>query len=414
MSLLIGYDLCDDYSQISIAATEDRNVISLPVVMGAEKYCIPTCMVKRRNVNQWLFGDEAIKNADEGFLVEKLFSRACGGETILIENEEFEPVSLLSLFLKHTMRKLTHSFDWNDVRYILITVDDLNTRAVDVLREATEGWDMKDSEVRFISHSESFFYYTMNQPEELRLHKVELLDYDGDRLKSSMLSTNSHMRPHVTMIEERTFDLPEKNDAGLLEICREIMDSEAISSVYLSGEGFEGDWDRETVRYLCMQRRVFQGRNLYTKGVCYAALDLYDGGALSGSDIYLDKDKLKSNIGINLISGGAEKYFTITDAGVNWFDVSSHMEVMLGKDKEIRIVVTPITGNNVRCVVLRADDIPDRPDRACRVKLDFTMKSVDILNCSITDLGFGEIFPATGNVMNEEINISDREGGRAV
>ena len=72
-------------------------------------------------------------------------------------------------------------------------------------------------------------------------------------------------------------------------------------------------------------------------------------------------------------------------------------------------MITPITGNDVRCVVLRADALPDRPERACRVKLDFIMESVDILKCTITDLGFGEIFPATGNVMEERINISDRE-----
>lgn len=413
MKVVIGYDLCDDYSQISIAATEDRNVISLPVVVGEEKYCIPTCMTRKHSVNQWVFGEEALKNADDGFMVKELLSAACSGEEIIIENESYAPVSLLTLFLKHTMRKVTRAYEWSDVVCIFITVEELDTRTVDVLREATAGWEMNDCRIRFISHAESFFYYTMNQPEELRMRRVELLDYDGEAVRSSMLSTNTHMKPHVTMIDSRKFELSAKDDLQLLEICRELMDSESVSSVYLSGEGFEGDWEKETIRYLCQKRRVFQGRNLYTKGACYAALDLADGSVLAGSDIYLDRDKLKSNIGINLISRGAEKYCPVTDAGVNWFDVSARLDVMLGKEKEIRITITPITGSDVRCVVIRADALPDRPERACRVKLEFSMLSADVLRCSMTDLGFGEIFPATGNIMEEKINISDREGGRA-
>ena len=255
----------------------------------------------------------------------------------------------------------------------------------------------------------SFFYYTVNQPEEMRKYKVALLDYNDNAIKASMLSTNRHVRPAVTLIDEKKYRFDKKDDEKLLDICRQFMDSEIVSSVYLSGDGFEGDWEKETIKYLCMKRRVFQGRNLYTKGACYAAIDMAEGSPLIDTELYLGKDKLKSNIGIDLITDGTENYHPIIDAGVNWFDCREHMDVMIGHDREIRIIITPISGTGRRVVVMRADNMPDRPERACRVRLDFTMKSDEIMECRITDMGFGEIFPATGNVMTEKINLSDKE-----
>ncbi|MBR1876599.1 MAG: hypothetical protein IJ805_05790, partial [Lachnospiraceae bacterium] len=78
------------------------------------------------------------------------------------------------------------------------------------------------------------FYYTASQNQQLKLHKVCLLDYDGRIVTTSMLNTNRLMRPNVTFIEERTFELPIKDDLEMLNICREVMDSEIISSVDLA------------------------------------------------------------------------------------------------------------------------------------------------------------------------------------
>ncbi len=409
MRTVAGLDLCDDVSQISVSITkeEEVSVTTIPVALGSEKYCIPTCALKKKNRNEWVFGEEAEKSVKgEGFLIKGLLSLALKRESITIEGEDYDTVSILARFIKVMIKKISFRSDWREKAALFLTVQNLDAPTIRVLQKAIGELELKNMDIRFLSHSESFFYYSASQPEELRIHKVCLLDYDGEVLRTSVLSTNRLMKPAVTTIEEREFELPEKNDQELLNICREVMDSEIISSIYLAGQGFEGNWEKETIRYLCLKRRrVFQGMNLYTKGACYAGLDLTGEKKITENEIYLDKDKLKSNIGMDLFSGGQVRYRSLIEGGINWFDAKAELEVLLGHEKEIRIIITPITGEGERCVVIRAEKIPERPERSSRVRLDLSMLSPELMLCRIRDLGFGEIFPSTGNVIEEEIPV---------
>ena len=56
---------------------------------------------------------------------------------------------------------------------------------------------------------------------------------------------------------------------GILKDC---FRGHIVSSVYLTGDGFDGDWMKQSVAFLCQGRRAFVGKNLYSKGACYAAL----------------------------------------------------------------------------------------------------------------------------------------------
>ena len=406
MRTVAGLDLCDDVTQISLVdqGTDGRfEVVTRPVLMGTEKYCIPTLAMKVNDREEWLFGEEA-RRAPEGFgtVYEELIELACEDET---------KIPVLSGFLRHALKGITFKSEWPLKPMLFITLRMLDSKTLRTVKRAVEMLELNDVDIRFLSHAESYFYYSASQSEELKINKVCLIDYDGKTVRTGMLSTNRNMKPLVTFIEERQFELPEKDDAGMLAICRRVMDSEVISSVYLAGTGFDGDWAKETVRYLCDDgRRVFQGMNLYTKGACYAAMDISGIKKLETGEIFLDRDKLKVNIGMDLCTGGQIRHRSLIDAGINWFEASSEIEVMLGREREIRITLTPISGDGDRCVVIRTTSIPERPERASRVSLRFEMLSVTELKVTVTDLGFGEIFPATGNEITQTINIEALEG----
>ncbi len=150
--------------------------------------------------------------------------------------------------------------------------------------------------------------------------------------------------------------------------------------------------------------------NLYTKGACYAAMDISGIKKIESGEVFLDRDKLRVNIGMDLCTNGQIKYRSLIDAGVNWFEASSEIEVMLGREREIRITLTSISGEGDRYVVIRTTGIPERPERASRVALRFEMLSVSELKVTVTDLGFGEIFPASGNEITRTVNIEDVKG----
>lgn len=54
--IAIGYDLGDDYAQISYCFLDGETVETLAVVTGTEQYNIPVVLCRKKGVNQWLFG----------------------------------------------------------------------------------------------------------------------------------------------------------------------------------------------------------------------------------------------------------------------------------------------------------------------------------------------------------------------
>ena len=135
---------------------------------------------------------------------------------------------------------------------------------------------------------------------------------------------------------------------------------------------------------MCRERRVFQGNNLFSKGACYGARERVYPSTLSGAYVYLSADKLRANIGMTCDKGQAEVYYPILDAGTNWYEANRVFDVMLVKNNTITLEGMKVRGNKTN-----------------RVELRFYMEDANAVQIEITDKGFGEFFPSTGQVWKE-------------
>ena len=154
---------------------------------------------------------------------------------------------------------------------------------------------------------------------------------------------------------------------------------------------------KKSLKVLCSNgRRVFQGNNLFSTGACFCLMDMRKPSAESASHIYLGRDKLRANVGINVFDQGREEYFSIFDAGTTWYDAQMETDCIMGDDQTIQVIVTPLDGQKVHTEVLTIRDIPERPPRTTRIHISFTMKSIYEVKVTATDMGFGEIFPSSG------------------
>ena len=79
--LFIGFDLGNEYSQISYCFQNSDEPETASYTAGGEQYSIPTAMCKRREVGQWFYGREAVKYAEEedGILIDNLIDKAYSG-----------------------------------------------------------------------------------------------------------------------------------------------------------------------------------------------------------------------------------------------------------------------------------------------------------------------------------------------
>lgn len=420
--LLAGIDLGNRDTQISFFYTDREEPVTVSTVNGQEQYNIPTVLCKRFEVNQWFYGKDAIRHAQEGdgCLVENLLTLAREESETVIGSDKFNPAELLGLFLRRVLALGTNYAGAQKVDGLMITVEDLDHHLIDILTGIIPLFGLEEGQVSFQSHTESFFQFMIHQEENLWRQQVLVCDYSNEFLKCFRMETNKKTTPIVTFIEERKFEtmpyekVPQEEpfhtrvatrlDGHFNDVIDEMCQGYVVSTCYLLGEGFLGDWCKESLKKLCRGRRVFQGNNLYSKGACYAMQEKMVPSDLSDRYVYLGNDKVKANIGMHAYDKGKEIYFPVMDAGINWYDARKEWDMMLntGEDQSLSFFITPLNGRDKKELVMTLDKMPVRPNGTTRIRLSLEFIEESKFVIHVTDMGFGEFFPSSGLEWKEE------------
>ena len=422
---VLGYDLGDKVSQISYLASDADMPETLSVLAGAELYNIPTVLCKRKNVNQWYFGKEAVRHIEDGDAtpVYDLLLAAREGKPVKVLDAEYDPIALLTLFIKRSLSLLSMELSLDRVEAIMFTTKSLDHRMVQVLNAVTSALELKTQSIFYQSHEESFYNYMLYQPDELMHHCVIACDYDLDTLGVYQMSLNHNTTPVVATIDVSIFNelklgpegfpkdaalfhrTSERLDDEFLNIMQKVCGERIVSTIFLLGDGFKEKWTKRSLEFLCRTRRVFQGNNLFSKGATIAARERLRPSENSSRFVFLGEDKLKSNIGMNVLKCGTECYHALLDAGVNWYEASSQTDIIIDQHGVLDIQITPLTGKSPKIVQLFLDGLEKRPKGTTRLRLSLTMASVNEVDIKVQDLGFGELFPSSGKVWEQTVEL---------
>lgn len=420
--VVLGYDLGHQFAQISYCGLGEEQPETVSAVAGTEQYNIPAVLCKRSGVGQWYYGKEAIKFAKEeaGILVEDLLELAQRGEDVIVEGEPYDPVALLTLFVKRSLSLLNIRLSFSQVEAVMFTVEELTPRMVDVLSRVAAGLQLKVQRLCFQSHRESFYAYTLHQSAELRKKDVVIFEYNT-QLKMLRLECNQRTTPMVVLINEQCFpemmrrvwaeeeDVRERQKQELDELfghlAKQALEGKEISTIFLLGDGFKEGWAKESLKILCRNRRVFQGNNLYSKGACYGMLERLNPSEEWKKHVYLGVDKLKSNVGMKALRRGEDSYYAILDAGTNWYEASADFDVILESGDTVDFIVTPLTGGTVLDRPVHLQGIPERPRGTTRLNVHIEMTAINQAAVTIEDLGFGELFPSSGKAWSSTIQV---------
>jgi len=419
--LIVGYDLGNRFSQISYAVAVDGEAETLSQVAGAQIYNIPTALCKRTGVNQWFYGKEALRNAaeEQGILVENLVELALDGEPILIEEDSYDPVSLLTLFFKRSLGLLSQAGTSEKLGALMITCEQLDHRMIELLNHMLEGLRLKTEKIYFQSHTESFYNYMLRQPGELWTSRAMLYEYRGDRINIYAMDCNRHTTPVVVFIEESVADFPawysderetkvlseaEKQglDRAFLRLAEISFRNRTVSSVFLIGDGFSEEWMKDSLRFLCRGRRVFQGNNLFSKGACHGMQERLHPSQAGREHIFLGNDKLKANIGMDVMRQGEASYLALLDAGVNWYEADQVTEFYIQDGNQISLKITPLIGKEIRTARIVLENLPAG---ISRLRARLYLEAENCLAVEIEDLGFGELRAPSGRNWRETIEL---------
>ena len=417
---VIGYELGKGHVQISYQKIGDKEPQTVSLVAEQEQYNIPFAMYKQEDKDLWYIGKEAIHKQEElgGVLITNLLDIACREEEIEVNLEGYDTAALLALFVKRSLHYLSLITPVEKIAGIMFTVDNLEQHTVEVLRKMVEYLQLPHISIMFCGKEESFFYYNLHTDPSLWANQVLLYEMQENQLESYSLILNRAAKPKVTLIEKKEYEpFPQMEeypateeekqlwDETFLQCVQQDMDNKIVSTVYLIGEGFQGEWYHKSVRFLCTKRRVFLGNNLYSKGACYGFLDKMEPSELSASYVYLGTDKLKANVGMELLRQGAPSYLAILDGGISWYDGKKEWDMILEDDNRLVLKIVPLDGKNITRteIVLHGLQIQKMP--YCRIHVEGYMETPNQLKLKIWDKGFGEFYPSSGQYWEEVITL---------
>lgn len=425
-SVMVGYDLGKEYAQISYYLPKGEDAETLAVVAGTEQYNIPMVLYKKKAVNQWLFGKDAVLKSEEssanlsepeGYRVERLVELACKGEKVRLGEEEYDPVALLTLFIRRSLALLGIITPLESIGGVMFTAESLDERLIKVLLQVAANLHLKTDQIYFQSYRESFCEYMLKQPEELWKYESLLCDYDNRRLRMYTFVCNRRTIPKVLFVDCKEYEemkrqpgrmgeLPKTGlDETFLELMKGHCNGRAISSVYLIGEGYKDNWASDSLRYLCQGRRVFQGNNLYSKGACYGMRRRMGAEEEAKEYVFLGEDKLSANVGMRLLRRGEESYFAIMDAGTNWYEAKKEFDVLLEDGDTISVLLTPLKGTEPQDIHMTLDGLPMREAWTTRLRIKIQMRSRNQLYLRVRDMGFGEFVLSSGGEWVQQFEL---------
>lgn len=416
-SLLVGVDLCEDYSQITCFSTVSFEPESICLNRDTEKYRIPTALFYRSDTAEWFFGEEAIERhtTQKGILIKDIIDKASKKELVDIEGHKVEPVLLLERYLKRLLGVLKPEYPSKTIRKLIITVKEKNMILINHIYQALQNLGISKVRASVQNHEQCFVSYAMNQPKELRVNDIALFDFDDKGLMFYQISINRRTEPQTVVMKKKSFcdtlsyemlkaDETKEQVVTIFDnITRNVLHKQLVTAIYVTGKGFEGKWCRDVLKELCVGRRVFIGQNLYAKGAGYAARESAGEGKC-GEYLYLGEETVTTNISMPLFTESRQMEYPLIKAGVAWYNASKTIQFIPDGEMEIELIMENVTEHRLERHLISMDGLRQL-DRKTRIEM--SVEFMDIKTCVVTlrDKGFGDLFPSSNRVWEKIIKV---------
>ena len=344
--MVAGIELGKEYVQICVKTESMSEPESVTKVAGSEHYRIPT-------------------DADLG-----------------------DSVQLQELFRK--LWKMLSPYGMHEtVEYLVFCLEENSESMRASLIEIAKIYNVDAKKVRFMDKQECFAAYVMHQSAELLSHNSLLIENHGGELEKLLLHKKSKTHPVVTEVRNIS-------DKSL----EDVFVDHGISSVFLVGDDFAEDWMKQNLKILRNGRRVFAGKNLFVKGACYRGMELLQGVE---EYLYLGVEKLSSHIALKVEEHGKELLETVVYGGRNWYECNVSLEVLLLDEPVLEFAMIPINGKEMKTTRVYLNELPKRPKKTTRLRIELEFVSATCAKLLVKDLGFGELFPRSDMTYEGEL-----------
>ena len=402
----VGIDISSRSTVLSIYNSNMEEPATVSTVLGEENYSIPTVLAKKLGMGQWFFGEEALlkSRTKEAVLVDELYNLALRDEQVLVDGQNYYARDLLVIYFNKLFSIPGPMAAMSEIEKLVVCTPQISIEVMELMNYVVGKLGIDSNKLTIIDRNECFYYYALSGKPELFLYSVALFDYSGNNMVSCIMNRNQATRPQlITLDVVNHGDITENKDEMFDAIIAETFGSKLFSAVYLVGDGFDGEWMKLSLTRLCKGRKVFLGKNLYSKGACYAGF--IKDGKRDWPFIFIGDNDLKLNLSIKVLENNNLRFLTLIDAGESWYDAKGECEVILDGEPELEFYLQRPESREVHTEILELTDIPKRENRTTRLRIEASPISDVAVSIAITDLGFGEISPSSGKSWEHTISL---------
>ncbi|MGN0316645.1 MAG: DUF5716 family protein [Lachnospira sp.] len=306
----------------------------------------------------------------------------------------------------------------NTIKALSIVPYRFDSGLLDAIKSVIEKIGINKENWQVISRQEAFAYYAFTQKKELYNAGVALMDYGSAGIEFTQMimrkrdNTDYIISAHELKQSDSIVDAVNNGtgldsiDDEITEMTREYFERRAVSSVYLTGKGFDVDeLPFKFKKEIVSRKKAFIGQNLYVKGACISALETANQTGINNTVLLCD-ERIKVGIETDIVERGNLRRLRIVRPGMNWYMARRSMDFIIDDvDKFVLKIIS--VDNRYYEEVIDISDIPFREGKTTRIQMDICFMAADRCLITIKDLGFGEFFKSSGKVIYKELEIKE-------
>lgn len=416
--LIIGFDLCDSYSQIAVYNEETNDADIFSFGDGIDE--IPTTICKNRRKDEWTIGESACEMAllGTGIVVDKLLRLVKKEGTATLEGHTFQAKELMQIYLQKSLEAVKEQYG-KPIGRVVFTVRDLDTVLMDAIMENMENLGYPREAVTILSHPEGYLYYLLKQSPDTYANTAVALDLSKEGLCYYECTILRGVTPQIAQVAkaelEDGFSLDilesvqgQKLADNILQACVERQfGRKIITSVFLAGRGMKDiqAWGQKTLPKICLRRKVFLETALFAKGAVWMGVSEVYPEVVSYPYCMIGAGRILATVSLPMQVGGVPKSLILLSAGDRWYSANSSVEFLLDGADTLELEVLPAGTKKPFTKKISLGELPNRPNRTTRVHLDAAFTSETALKITLIDQGFGELFPSTDQVIVREMSL---------
>ncbi len=414
--IYIGLDLCRKNVQLSFFREDKQEPESIYQLNNSETYQLPNVMFYSIEEKRWYVGNNvsAVRFQKEGIIVEDVVGNIDSSNHVVVDGASYTYEVLLKILLKTHVEDFIARSEEYHLAGLTVTLEQYHPVVYKVLRELRKELEISKDTFYIMSHENAFFQYVMRQDEKIRTNSISMFEYGTEGMdyyridKRYQGKTKIFSLGYQSMREEMSYTMlfqdVEELDKHFARLAREKMKETYISTVYLTGAGFNDNWIEESTKVLCDGRRVFMGQNIYTKGACYhARLGAFE----EKEDCILVSDgSIPFDIGVCVGDvDGRNKFQPIAIGGREWYNMNGKVTLFLDDTNRIEMIYKDKISKDIVKEIIEVHGLPKRPPKTTKLSLEVELYDEKMGAIIIRDMGFGKIYPTTNKIYRKDFSI---------